>query len=432
MGPPLDPAPPPWPLRRLMKTADFDFDLPDDRIALRPAEPRDSARLLVVRDGGLEDRIIRDLPGFLQPGDALVFNDTRVIPARLSGVRERIGPEGETLTVAVEATLHHRDDPDVWSAFMKPGKRIKAGDRVVFSPPLPLEGEGVGGWGGGSEPQNMAREASSSDRPSPLALHHQQPATTPSPTPSPSRGRGSMCLLGQLDATVIDKGEDGLVTLRFDLAGPALDRAIRDVGVMPLPPYIAAKRAEDARDRSDYQTLFAKWDGSVAAPTAGLHFTPALMAAIEAKGVSAHAVTLHVGAGTFLPVKADDTADHRMHSEWGEVSAETAAALNAVRAAGGRIVCVGTTSLRLLESAATPEGEVRPFHGDTAIFITPGYAFRAADVLMTNFHLPKSTLFMLVSAFAGLETMKAAYAHAVREGYRFYSYGDGGLLFRAA
>ena len=362
-----------------MKTADFDFDLPDDHIALRPAEPRDSARLLVVRNGGLEDRIIRDLPDFLQPGDALVFNDTRVIPARLSGVRERVGPEGETLTVAVEATLHHRDAPDVWSAFMKPGKRIKAGDRIRFG--------------------------SDSD---------------------------GACLLGRLDATVVDKGEDGLVTLRFDLAGPALDEAIRDVGVMPLPPYIAAKRAEDDRDRSDYQTMFAQLDGSVAAPTAGLHFTPALIEAIKARGVSTHAVTLHVGAGTFLPVKADDTADHRMHSEWGEVSPDTADALNAVRAAGGRIVCVGTTSLRLLESATTPDGVVQPFHGDTAIFITPGYAFRAADVLMTNFHLPKSTLFMLVSAFAGMETMKAAYAHAVKDGYRFYSYGDGSLLFRAA
>lgn len=241
-----------------------------------------------------------------------------------------------------------------------------------------------------------------------------------------------MCLLGQLDATVESKGDDGLITLRFDLSGPALDDAIRDVGVMPLPPYIAAKRPEDDRDRSDYQTLFAKWDGSVAAPTAGLHFTPALMAAIEAKGVSTHAVTLHVGAGTFLPVKADDTADHKMHSEWGEVSAATAVALNAARAAGGRIVCVGTTSLRLLESATSADGEVRAFHGDTAIFITPGYRFRAVDVLMTNFHLPRSTLFMLVSAFVGLETMKAAYAHAVRDGYRFYSYGDGSLLFRAA
>ena len=360
-----------------MKTADFDFDLPDDHIALRPAEPRDSARLLVVKDGLREDRIVRDLPDFLRAGDALVFNDTRVIPARLSGVRERIGPEGEILTVAVEATLHHRDAPDVWSAFMKPGKRLKVGDRVRFG--------------------------ASAD---------------------------GACLLGRLDATVAAKDEDGLVTLAFDLAGPALDDAIRDVGVMPLPPYIAAKRPEDDRDRSDYQTMFAQLDGSVAAPTAGLHFTPALMEALKARGVSTHALTLHVGAGTFLPVKADDTADHRMHSEWGVVSADTAAALNAARAAGGRIVCVGTTSLRLLESATTPDGVIQPFQGDTAIFITPGYAFRAVDVLMTNFHLPKSTLFMLVSAFAGLETMRAAYAHAVADGYRFYSYGDGSLLFR--
>ncbi len=360
-----------------MKTADFDFDLPEDRIALRPAEPRDSARMLVVNQNDLSDHIMRDLPDFLRPGDALVFNDTRVIPARLWGVRERIGAEGETLTVEIEATLHHRDSPDVWSAFMKPGKRIKAGDRIRFG-----------------------------------ALNN------------------GACDLGRLDATAADKGEDGLIALRFDLAGPALDEAIRDVGVMPLPPYIAAKRPEDDRDRSDYQTVFAEHDGSVAAPTAGLHFTPALLEAIRAKGVSTHAVTLHVGAGTFLPVKADDLADHKMHSEWGEVSAETAAALNAIHAAGGRIVCVGTTSLRLLESATGEDGVVRPFHGDTAIFITPGYRFRAADVLVTNFHLPKSTLFMLVSAFAGLETMRAAYAHAVETGYRFYSYGDGSLLFR--
>jgi S-adenosylmethionine:tRNA ribosyltransferase-isomerase len=357
-----------------MKTADFDFDLPEDRIALRPAEPRDSARLLVVKEGALEDRAIRDLPGFLRPGDALVFNDTRVIPARLPGVRERPNPDAgrepgdDILTVEVEATLHHRDAPDVWSAFMKPGKRIKAGDRIRFQ---------------------------------------------------------------TLEATVADKGEDGLITLKFDLAGPALDDAIRAVGVMPLPPYIAAKRPEDDRDLTDYQTVYARHDGSVAAPTAGLHFTPDLLEAIRAKGVTTHAVTLHVGAGTFLPVKADDTADHRMHSEWGEVSAGTAAALNAVHAEGGRIVCVGTTSLRLLESATTAEGVIQPFHGDTAIFITPGYRFRAVDVLMTNFHLPRSTLFMLVSAFAGLETMRAAYGHAIRDGYRFYSYGDGSLLFRA-
>jgi S-adenosylmethionine:tRNA ribosyltransferase-isomerase len=352
-----------------MRTADFDFDLPEDRIALRPVEPRDSARLLVVQEGVLRDAAVRDLPGFLRAGDALVFNDTRVIPARLSGQRERPNPDGGLLTVEVEATLHHRDAPDRWSAFMKPGKRIKPGDTVRF---------------------------------------------------------------GDLAATVLAKGEDGLVDLAFDRSGPDLDAAIRDVGVMPLPPYIAAKRPEDDRDLSDYQTVFAAHDGSVAAPTAGLHFTPDLLARLAEAGVSTHAVTLHVGAGTFLPVKADDTADHRMHSEWGEVSADTAAALNAVHARGGRIVCVGTTSLRLLESATAEDGTIGAFHGDTAIFITPGYRFRAVDVLMTNFHLPRSTLFMLVSAFAGLETMKAAYAHAIVESYRFYSYGDGSLLFRSS
>lgn len=361
-----------------MKTADFDFHLPEDHIALRPAEPRDSARLLVVRDGRLEDRIVRDLPDFLRPGDALVFNDTRVIPARMPGSRHRIGPEGETLSVAVEATLHHRDAPNVWSAFMKPGKRIKPGDRIVFGTQ----------WD--------------------YAL-----------------------ILDGLEARVLSKGEDGLVTLQFDLSGPALDDAIRQIGVMPLPPYIAAKRAEDDRDRTDYQTVYAEHDGSVAAPTAGLHFTPSLLDAIRAKGVSTHALTLHVGAGTFLPVKVDDLSEHRMHSEWGTVSAETAEALNRVHAAGGRVVCVGTTSLRLLESATGEDGVIGPFHGDTAIFITPGYRFRAVDVLMTNFHLPKSTLFMLVSAFAGTDTMKAAYGHAIEGGYRFYSYGDGSLLFRA-
>ena len=399
-----------------MKTADFDFDLPEDRIALRPADPRDSARMLIVDGNDLSDRIMRDLPEVLRPGDALVFNDTRVIPARLSGVRERIGPDGETLTVEIEATLHHRDAPDIWSAFMKPGKRIKAGDRILFS--LLPSGEKVA-----REARRMTglpdNATSSADETSDTS-----PSSEPSgPTFSPEGRR-------TLTATVVDKGEDGLITLRFDLAGPALDEAIREVGVMPLPPYIAAKRPEDDRDRSDYQTVFAEHDGSVAAPTAGLHFTPALLEAIRAKGVSTHAVTLHVGAGTFLPVKADDLADHRMHSEWGEVSAETADALNAVHARGGRIVCVGTTSLRLLESATGEDGVVRSFHGDTAIFITPGYRFRAADVLVTNFHLPKSTLFMLVSAFAGLETMKAAYAHAIDSGYRFYSYGDGSVLFR--
>ncbi|HEX5775340.1 MAG TPA: tRNA preQ1(34) S-adenosylmethionine ribosyltransferase-isomerase QueA [Caulobacteraceae bacterium] len=356
-----------------MHLSDFDFDLPDDRIALRPASPRDAARMLVVRDGALSDLHVRDLPELLRAGDALVFNDTKVIPARLSGVRYR----GES-AVAVEATLHRRLSPSRWTAFMRPGKRLREGDRVRF-------GERA-------------------DR---------------------------ACFLGNLDATVVAKGDDGEVTLAFDLAGPDLDAAIAERGEMPLPPYIAARRAEDEQDRADYQTFYAREDGSVAAPTAGLHFTPQLLETLKEKGVSAHFVTLHVGAGTFLPVKTDVVAEHRMHPEYGEVSPQTAAALNAVRANGGRIVCVGTTSLRLLESATGEDRVVRPFAGETAIFITPGYRFRAADALMTNFHLPKSTLFMLVSAFAGLETMRAAYAHAIEAGYRFYSYGDSSLLFPA-
>jgi S-adenosylmethionine:tRNA ribosyltransferase-isomerase len=358
-----------------MRTSDFDFDLPDDRIALRPAEPRDAARLLLVEpDVPLRDLHVRDLPGLLRAGDALVFNDTRVIAARLRGVRRRQDSE-----VAVEALLHRRLAAHRWTAFARPGKRLAVGDRISFG-----------------ETDERA------------------------------------CLLGALDATVAAKGEGGELTLAFDLAGPDLDLAIAERGVMPLPPYIASKRGEDERDRADYQTIYAREDGSVAAPTAGLHFTPDLMAALEARGVSRHFVTLHVGAGTFQPVKVDDLADHVMHAEYGEVSAETAAALNAVRAAGGRIVCVGTTSLRLLESAAGEDGVIRPFADETAIFITPGYRFRAADGLMTNFHLPKSTLFMLVSAFAGQGTMRAAYAHAVETGYRFYSYGDASLLWRAA
>lgn len=357
-----------------MRLSDFDFELPEERIALRPASPRDAARLLVVRSGGaLEDLHVRDLPDLLRPGDALVFNDTRVIPARLSGVRYR-----DELTVAVEATLHRRLTPSRWTAFMKPGKRLKAGDRVRF-------GE-------------------RSDR---------------------------ACFLGQLDATVVEKADDGEVTLAFDLSGPDLDAAIAERGDMPLPPYIAARRPEDEQDRADYQTVYAREDGSVAAPTAGLHFTPQLLEILKERGVSSHFVTLHVGAGTFLPVKSDVVAEHRMHAEYGEVPAPVADALNAVRANGGRIVCVGTTSLRLLESAAGEDCVIRPFAGETAIFITPGYRFRAADALMTNFHLPKSTLFMLVSAFAGLETMRAAYAHAIDTGYRFYSYGDSSLLFPA-
>jgi S-adenosylmethionine:tRNA ribosyltransferase-isomerase len=356
-----------------MKLAEFDFELPEDRIALRPAEPRDAARMLVVDGGRLADRRVSDLTEYLRAGDVVVFNDTRVIAARLSGVRERDGQ-----TVRVEATLHQRKGSDRWTAFMKPGKRLHPGDRVRF---------------GAAE-----------DR---------------------------ACLLGALDATVVDKGEDGEVTLAFDLAGPDLDMAIAAAGAMPLPPYIAARRTEDEQDRADYQTVYARLDGSVAAPTAGLHFTPELMTALEAKGVGLHFVTLHVGAGTFLPVKVEEVAEHRMHAESGEVSADTARALNAARAAGGRIVAVGTTSLRLLESAADPHGTLGPFAGETSIFITPGYRFRTAEVLMTNFHLPKSTLFMLVSAFAGLDVMRGAYAHAVEAGYRFYSYGDASLLFRA-
>ncbi|MBA4011540.1 MAG: tRNA preQ1(34) S-adenosylmethionine ribosyltransferase-isomerase QueA [Phenylobacterium sp.] len=357
-----------------MQLSDFDFDLPDDRIALRPVTPRDAARMLLVTpDASLRDLSVADLPAQLRAGDVLVLNDTRVIPARLKGRRVREGSD-----VAVEATLHKRLTPSRWSAFMKPGKKLAPGDRVRFG--------------------------ATDDR---------------------------ACLLGVLDATVIEKGEGGEVTLGFDLAGPDLDAAIAERGAMPLPPYIAAKRGEDAQDRADYQTVYADEEGSVAAPTAGLHFTPRLLDELKAMGVTLQFVTLHVGAGTFLPVKTENLSEHRMHAEYGEVDADTAAALNAAKAAGGRIVCVGTTSLRLIESATGEDGIVRPFAHETAIFITPGYRFRAADGLMTNFHLPKSTLFMLVSAFAGLETMRAAYAHAIASGYRFYSYGDASLLWRA-
>jgi S-adenosylmethionine:tRNA ribosyltransferase-isomerase len=358
-----------------MRLSDFDFDLPEALIALRPAEPRESARLLVVRRGSApEDRRVGELKDLLGPGDVLVFNDTRVIPARLNGVRRREGS-----VVAVEATLHKRLAPHRWAAFMRPGKRLKPGDRIRFG--------------------------AAQDR---------------------------ACASSGLEATVASKGEGGEVTLDFDLSGPLLDEAIAAHGLMPLPPYIAAKRGEDERDRRDYQTVYARNDGSVAAPTAGLHFTPELLEALKERGVEQRFVTLHVGAGTFLPVKTDDVSQHRMHAEYGEVTPETAEALNAARAAGGRIVCVGTTSLRLLESAADEQGVIQPFFGDTDIFITPGYRFRAAGALMTNFHLPKSTLFMLVSAFSGVETMRAAYAHAIERGYRFYSYGDASLLLPAA
>jgi S-adenosylmethionine:tRNA ribosyltransferase-isomerase len=350
----------------------FDFDLPEENIALRPARPRDSARLLVVRqDAALEDRIVRELPDMLRPGDALVFNDTKVIPAQLFGERVRDG-----VSARIGVTLHMREAADRWRAFVRPAKKLQLGDRIQF-------GE-------------------SADR---------------------------ACLISGLAATVAEKGEAGEVVLAFDLSGPILDEAIASVGHIPLPPYIASKRGEDGEDKQDYQTIYAREEGAVAAPTAGLHFTPDLFARLDALGVERHFVTLHVGAGTFLPVKADDTAEHKMHAERGEVSHATADALNAVRARGGRVVAVGTTSLRLLESAAGEDNIIRPFHGPTSIFITPGYRFRAIDLLMTNFHLPRSTLFMLVSAFAGLETMRAAYEHAIATGYRFYSYGDASLLF---
>jgi S-adenosylmethionine:tRNA ribosyltransferase-isomerase len=356
-----------------MRTDLFDFDLPPENIALRPASPRDAARLLVVQgDGVLRDRRIADLPDWLEPGDQLVVNDTKVIAAQLSG--RRIGRETEP---KIEATLIKRLDGSRWQALVKPAKKLSPGDIVRF----------------GNE--------------------------------------GKVCLLGHLDASVETKGPDGEVTLSFSFHGPALDQAIADLGRPPLPPYIAGKRAPDERDVTDYQTMFAANEGAVAAPTAGLHFTPALEERLKARGVGLQRVTLHVGAGTFLPVKVEDTEGHRMHAEWGSLSASTAAALNEARAKGGRIVAVGTTALRLLESAAAGDGTIEPFERETSIFITPGYRFRTVDILLTNFHLPRSTLFMLVSAFSGLDAMKRAYAHAISSGYRFYSYGDACLLFRA-
>lgn len=364
-----------------MRTDLFDFYLPDSAIALRPVEPRDAARLLVVRavagscardDADLSDASISDLPSLLKPGDALVFNDTRVIPAALSGTRTR----GDAVA-RVSVNLIKRTGDATWRALARPAKRLEPGDRVRFG------------------------------------------------------DVSDVCMAGTLDATVAAKGDAGEVTLTFDFSGGALDDALARVGTMPLPPYIALKRPPDAQDAVTYQTVYAAHDGSVAAPTAGLHFTPGLFDALDKRGVSRHFVTLHVGAGTFLPVKADDTDAHVMHSEWGTVSADTARALNEVKARGGRIVAVGTTSLRLLESAAASDGTLNAWQGDTDIFITPGYAFKTVDALLTNFHLPRSTLFMLVSAFSGLGTMRAAYAHAIRDGYRFYSYGDACLLERA-
>lgn len=334
----------------------FDFDLPADRIALRPARPRDSARLLLVEGDRISDRTVLDLPDLLRPGDVLLFNDTKVIPAQLEGVR------GEA---RIGATLHKREGPREWRAFLRNAKRARVGDTIQF-------------------PANVA-------------------------------------------ATVIEKSDDGSALFRFH-GDEAVELLLERAGRMPLPPYIASKRATDEADRSDYQTIFAKEEGAVAAPTAALHFTERLLDALDRRGVTRETLTLHVGAGTFLPVKSDTTEEHRMHAEWGRIDAATAERLNAARAAGGRLIAVGTTSLRLVESAAGDDGRIAPFEGDTAIFITPGYRFKAIDGLITNFHLPKSTLFMLVSALMGLDVMKSAYAHAVQGGYRFYSYGDASLL----
>jgi S-adenosylmethionine:tRNA ribosyltransferase-isomerase len=334
----------------------FDFDLPNEAIALRPVTPRDAARMLLLNGDACTDHVVRDLPLLLRAGDCLIFNDTRVIPAQLEGRR------GEA---RIGATLHKREGPRDWRAFIRNGKRVRDGDSIDF--------------------------------------------------------------VAGVSATASARGDDGSWCLTFAGDEP-VELLLERAGTMPLPPYIAGKRATDERDAADYQTMFANEPGAVAAPTAALHFTPELMAALGAAGVGHETLTLHVGAGTFLPVKAEDTDDHKMHAEWGRIDAETAARLNAVRAAGGRLIAVGTTSLRLIESAADAEGMIHPFEGDTAIFITPGYHFKGIDGLMTNFHLPKSTLFMLVSALMGREAMQAAYAHAIAGGYRFYSYGDASLL----
>ncbi len=339
-----------------MRVDDFDFHLPPERIALRPARPRDSARLLLVEGEAIADRMVSDLPGLLEPGDVLVFNDTKVIPAQLEGLR------GEA---RIGATLHKRVGPREWQAFVRNARRLKIGDRVDF-------GKGVA-------------------------------------------------------ASAVEKYADGSALLHFHGEEP-VEILLERAGRMPLPPYIASKRPADEDDRGDYQTMFAREEGAVAAPTAALHFTDRLIDALDERGVGRETLTLHVGAGTFLPVKVANTADHKMHAEWGRIDAATADRLNAVRAAGGRLIAVGTTSLRLLESAADETGVIQPFEGDTAIFITPGYRFRAVDGLVTNFHLPKSTLFMLVSALMGLDVMKTAYAHAIAADYRFYSYGDSSLL----
>ncbi|MDJ0822450.1 MAG: tRNA preQ1(34) S-adenosylmethionine ribosyltransferase-isomerase QueA [Paracoccaceae bacterium] len=346
-----------------MQLSDFDFDLPERLIATRPARPRSSARLLVAEGARISDAIVRDLPDWLRPGDRLVLNDTKVIPARLSGVRRRLGAEGVT-EARIEVTLLEPGSDGTWSALVKPLKKVREGEEIVFSPELNAE---------------LARKA------------------------------------------------DGQAALRFNLTGDDFDAALNAAGAMPLPPYIAARRAADAQDREDYQTVWARRKGAVAAPTASLHFDAPLLAALEAKGIAFSHVTLHVGAGTFLPVKVEDVTQHKMHGEWGQVSAEAAAEIAATKAAGGRVIPVGTTALRLIETAAR-SGEIAPFEGVTDIFIYPGFDFHVTDALMTNFHLPKSTLMMLVSALMGADTIRAIYAHAVAQEYRFFSYGDASLL----
>lgn len=343
-------------MRRAMRVADFDFDLPAERIALRPARPRDSARLLLVEGASISDHQVLELPDLLRSGDVLVFNDTKVIPAQLEGRR------GEA---SIGATLHKREGPREWRAFLRNAKRARVGDTIEF-------GDGVA-------------------------------------------------------ASVVEKSDDGSALLHFHGEEP-VELLLERAGRMPLPPYIASRREVDETDREDYQTMFAREEGAVAAPTAALHFTPRLIEALDARGIGRETLTLHVGAGTFLPVKSEKIEEHKMHAEWGRIDASTAGRLNSVRRSGGRLISVGTTSLRLLESAADEDGAIRPFEGDTAIFITPGYHFKAIDGLITNFHLPRSTLFMLVSALMGLDVMKSAYAHAIDAGYRFYSYGDASLL----
>lgn len=350
-------------MARLMKLSDFDFHLPEDLIATRPANPRSSARLLVAQGGDISDQHVFDLPQWLRPGDRLVLNDTRVIPARLSGRRHRASAQGP-VSAAIEATLLDPQPDGTWAALIKPLKKIKPGEDIVFSDRL------------------SAR---------------------------------------------LERVEDGQAHLRFNLTGDDFDHALEQAGAMPLPPYIAAKRPADEQDKTDYQTIWARNSGAVAAPTASLHFDAQLMQALTDRGIDFTHVTLHVGAGTFLPVKVEDVTTHKMHAEWGRVSAQAATEIKATKAAGNRVIPVGTTALRLIESAARG-GEIHPWEGDTDIFIYPGFEFHVTDALMTNFHLPKSTLLMLVSALVGQDRVKAIYDHAVAREYRFFSYGDASLL----